>query len=74
MPWLHELRRNLSFALGVLRAKPFNVLLQVTNRCNMRCAFCTFWSKPAPPEEELTLADYYRDIVEHLPDWQRLDV
>ena len=34
--------------------------LQVTNRCNMRCSFCAFWSDGAPPPEELTLAQIER--------------
>ncbi|MSP63759.1 MAG: radical SAM protein [Myxococcales bacterium] len=34
--------------------------LQVTNRCNMRCSFCAFWSDGAPPPEELTLAQLAR--------------
>lgn len=57
---LRVLKKDLSFALGVLQKKPFQVLVQVTNRCNMRCSFCDFWPNPAPKGEELTLADYQR--------------
>lgn len=54
------LKRDLALVSTLLRRKPFNVLLQVTNRCNMRCSFCTFWSNPAHPRDELTLADFRR--------------
>ncbi len=37
-----ELKRDASFALGILRRRPFQALLQVTNRCNMTCGFCDF--------------------------------
>jgi len=57
---LAELKRDLGFAAGVLRRRPFQVLLQVTNRCNMRCSFCTFPQNAVAPEEEMTLDDYRR--------------
>jgi MoaA/NifB/PqqE/SkfB family radical SAM enzyme len=57
MSW-SEQRRDLRFAAGILRRKPFQVLLQVTNRCNMQCSFCDFWPNGVPPGEELTLADF----------------
>jgi MoaA/NifB/PqqE/SkfB family radical SAM enzyme len=50
----HELR----FALGVLRRRPFQCLVQVTNRCNMQCSFCDFWPNGVPSREELALADF----------------
>jgi MoaA/NifB/PqqE/SkfB family radical SAM enzyme len=55
-----EQSRDLRFAAGVLRRRPFQVLLQVTNRCNMQCSFCDFWPNGAAPREELTLADFDR--------------
>jgi len=48
------------FAAGLARRRPFNCLLQVTNRCNMRCGFCGFWSQGARPTEELSLAEIER--------------
>jgi MoaA/NifB/PqqE/SkfB family radical SAM enzyme len=57
---LDVLAKDLRFAAGLLRRRPFNCLLQVTNRCNLRCSFCDFWPNPAPPEEELTLAEMER--------------
>jgi MoaA/NifB/PqqE/SkfB family radical SAM enzyme len=52
--------RDLEFAAGLARRKPFQVLVQVTNRCNMTCSFCDFWPNPAPKSEELTAKDYAR--------------
>ena len=55
-PFAKELR----FSWGLLRGKPFSVLIQVTNRCNMRCSFCDFWPNGVPPAQELTLEDFSR--------------
>lgn len=63
MPTLRQIRRDLALAASIARKQPFSVLLQVTNRCNMRCDFCTFWSNGAHPRDELTLTDYER--IEH---------
>jgi MoaA/NifB/PqqE/SkfB family radical SAM enzyme len=59
MTW-REQQRDLRFALGVLRRKPFQVLLQVTNRCNMQCSFCDFWPNGVAPAEELAVAEFER--------------
>jgi MoaA/NifB/PqqE/SkfB family radical SAM enzyme len=55
---LREQQRDLRFAVGVLRRKPFQALLQVTNRCNMKCDFCDFWPNGVPAREELSLDDF----------------
>lgn len=52
--------RDLRFVGGILRKQPFQVLVQVTNRCNMRCSFCGFWPNGVAPKLELTVADYQR--------------
>jgi MoaA/NifB/PqqE/SkfB family radical SAM enzyme len=57
---LKEWRKDLGWALGILRKNPFQCLLQLTNRCNMRCSFCDFWPNGIPPAQELTLPDYRR--------------
>ncbi len=53
-------KRELGLVASIARRRPFNVLIQVTNRCNMRCAFCTFWENGVRPERELTVDDYIR--------------
>ena len=55
---LAEARRQLSYAIGVIRHRPFQVLLQVTNRCNMTCPFCGFWENGAAPGRELSLGEF----------------
>ena len=62
---VREQLRDLRFAAGVVQRKPFQLLLQVTNRCNMRCDFCDFWPNGVAPREELTTADFAR-IAEQL--------
>ncbi len=52
-----RIRRDLRFAAGLLRKRPFQVLLQVTNRCNMTCDFCDFWPH-GDKAGELGVADY----------------
>ena len=52
--------RDARFMKTIALRRPFSVLLQVTNRCNMSCSFCDFWPNAAPKKEELTLADYTR--------------
>lgn len=66
LPALNEALRDLQFAWGLARGAPFQVLVQVTNRCNMRCSFCDFWSNGARPEDELGLDDYRRLSAELL--------
>lgn len=57
---MRSLLRDARFTTGIVLRKPFSVLLQLTNRCNMQCSFCDFWPNAAPKKEELTLADYQR--------------
>ena len=59
MTW-SEQRRDLRFAFGVLSRRPFQVMVQVTNRCNMQCSFCDFWPNGVAPAEEMTLGDFAR--------------
>jgi MoaA/NifB/PqqE/SkfB family radical SAM enzyme len=55
---LAELRRDARFAAGIFARRPFQVLVQVTNRCNATCSFCDFWPNGAHPREELTPDDF----------------
>lgn len=57
---LSALLKDTEFAAGVALRRPFNCLVQLTNRCNMTCSFCDFWPNVASRHEELTLADYER--------------
>ena len=57
---LKSVSRDLRFAAGLLRRRPFQCLLQVTNRCNMKCSFCDFWPNGAPRSQELSIADFQR--------------
>jgi AdoMet-dependent heme synthase len=56
----HGMRRQMGFAANLLRRRPFQCLLQVTNRCNMKCSFCNFWPNGALPHEELTIDEFRR--------------
>ena len=55
---------ELRFALGILGRRPFQCLVQVTNRCNMQCSFCDFWPNGVPSREELTVSDFRRLAAE----------
>jgi MoaA/NifB/PqqE/SkfB family radical SAM enzyme len=57
---LADLRKDAGFALTVARKRPFQLLLQVTNRCNMTCDFCDFWPNGVAPKLELSLDDFRR--------------
>jgi MoaA/NifB/PqqE/SkfB family radical SAM enzyme len=57
---VRSLLRDTRFTTGILLRRPFSLLVQVTNRCNMRCSFCDFWPNAAPKKDELTVADYER--------------
>jgi MoaA/NifB/PqqE/SkfB family radical SAM enzyme len=52
------MRRQVGFAATLLRRRPFQCLVQVTNRCNMKCRFCDFWPNGALPHEELTTGEF----------------
>jgi MoaA/NifB/PqqE/SkfB family radical SAM enzyme len=54
----------LRFAAGVALKRPFQCLVQVTNRCNMTCSFCDFWPHGVASDKELSLDDYQRVATE----------
>lgn len=63
MTW-NELRKEVGFAASVLGRRPFDVLVQVTNRCNMKCSFCDFWPNGATPQDELSVDEFSRLAAE----------
>ncbi len=57
---LRAWKKDLSFTAGIVGKRPFQVLVQLTNKCNMRCSFCDFWPNVAPRADELSLEDVRR--------------
>src|SRR5215831_469593 len=57
---LDLLLREIGFSTAILKRKPHHLLVQVTNRCNMTCSFCTFPQNAVAASEELTLDDFRR--------------
>jgi MoaA/NifB/PqqE/SkfB family radical SAM enzyme len=57
---LSVLKKDLRFAATVVQKRPFDVMVQVTNRCNMECSFCDFWPNPAPKDQELSVEEFRR--------------
>jgi MoaA/NifB/PqqE/SkfB family radical SAM enzyme len=49
--------RGARLLTGFVAGRPVHAIIQVSNRCNLTCSFCSFWANPARPEHELTLAD-----------------
>jgi MoaA/NifB/PqqE/SkfB family radical SAM enzyme len=43
---------------GFVRARPIHCIVQVSNKCNLSCGFCSFWERPAARHDEMTLADF----------------
>jgi MoaA/NifB/PqqE/SkfB family radical SAM enzyme len=43
---------------GFVREKPIHCIVQVSNKCNLSCGFCSFWERPAKKKDEMTLADF----------------
>jgi MoaA/NifB/PqqE/SkfB family radical SAM enzyme len=51
-------RRGLRLLHGFVARRPIHAIVQVSNRCNLTCGFCSFWENPARPADELTTADF----------------
>src|SRR5205814_2178885 len=43
---------------GFPAKRPIDCIVQVSNRCNLTCGFCSFWERPAQPEDEMTVQDF----------------
>ncbi|MFC1743552.1 radical SAM protein [Candidatus Riflebacteria bacterium] len=63
--FLRDRLNQLKFISGIAMKYPFDICLQITNRCNMKCDFCNFWSKEIPESEELSL-DELRKLSKRL--------
>ncbi len=46
------------FTLGLVSGRPVHCIVQVSNRCNLSCGFCSFWENPAHRDHGLTTADF----------------
>jgi MoaA/NifB/PqqE/SkfB family radical SAM enzyme len=58
LPALGYALRGARLIEGFLRDKPFHAIVQVSNRCNLTCGFCTFWENPVRREDEMTVDDF----------------
>src|SRR2546423_4502172 len=43
---------------GFVRKRPIHCIVQVSNRCNLTCGFCSFWERPAQRRDEMTVQDF----------------
>jgi MoaA/NifB/PqqE/SkfB family radical SAM enzyme len=50
--------RGARLLTGFVRARPIHCIVQVSNRCNLTCGFCSFWERPAHPRDEMTVGEF----------------
>jgi MoaA/NifB/PqqE/SkfB family radical SAM enzyme len=50
--------RDVRLLWGFVAARPIHCIVQVSNRCNLTCGFCSFWERPARPSDEMTVEDF----------------
>src|SRR5438309_1830046 len=55
---LHFAWRGARLLQGFVLGRPVHCIVQVSNRCNLTCGFCSFWERPAERKDEMTLADF----------------
>jgi MoaA/NifB/PqqE/SkfB family radical SAM enzyme len=51
-------RRGGRLLLGFVARRPIHAIIQVSNRCNLTCGFCSFWENPARASDELTTDNF----------------
>jgi MoaA/NifB/PqqE/SkfB family radical SAM enzyme len=51
-------RRGGRLLYGMVAKRPIHAIVQVSNRCNLTCGFCSFWENPARKSDELTTQDF----------------
>jgi MoaA/NifB/PqqE/SkfB family radical SAM enzyme len=44
--------------VGFVTGRPIHCIVQVSNRCNLTCGFCSFWERPAHRRDEMTVNDF----------------
>lgn len=54
----HHAWRGGRLLTGFLLGRPIHCIVQVSNRCNLTCGFCSFWERPAHPQDEMTVEDF----------------
>ena len=54
---------------GFLAKRPIHCIVQVSNRCNLTCGFCSFWERPAPPEDERLVSLVALEGDDAVTDW-----
>src|SRR5262249_5340061 len=54
----HYAWRGSRLLAGFVRGRPIHCIVQVSNRCNLTCGFCSFWERPAHPQDEMTVEDF----------------
>lgn len=53
-----DARRGIRLLHGFVARRPIHAIVQVSNRCNLTCGFCSFWENPARKSDELTTNDF----------------
>ncbi len=49
--------RGMRLIQGFMLGRPIHCIVQISNRCNLTCGFCSFWERPLRREDEMTVAD-----------------
>lgn len=44
--------------VGFVSGRPIHCIVQVSNRCNLTCGFCSFWERPAHRSDEMSVDDF----------------
>ena len=55
---VHHARVGGRLLLGFVAKRHIHAIVQVSNRCNLTCGFCSFWENPARKSDEMTTADF----------------
>lgn len=50
--------RGMRLIQGFVFGRPIHCIVQVSNRCNLSCGFCSFWERPLRREDEMSADDF----------------